>query len=236
MLEIDHVCKAYHNKQVLLNTNMKMGSGIRVLLGINGCGKSTLLRVITGVIDADSGSVKVDGKELLTLPPEQRRVGYVPQHTALFNNMSVYGNIVYGLRTRGRRAGHRDDVDRLIDMLELGEFLDCPPRQLSGGYKSRVSLARALAPQPCLMLLDEPLSDVDVVMKERLLPEFKRVIHSMGIPSVYVTHDPAEAEQVGDSFSAMVSGTIYEMDSAKAAFDFIRERELERLEKQMGIL
>ena len=228
MLTIDNVCKAYASKQVLYNTSMTLDSGIRVLLGINGCGKSTLLKIITGVLEADSGSVTIGGENLLTLLPEKRRIGYVPQHTALFQNMTVYQNIIYGLRSKEAVEALKSHVDALIQMLELEEFLYKRPTQLSGGYKSRVSLARALAPKPCLMLLDEPLSDVDVVMKERLLPEFKKVIHAMQIPAIYVTHDPGEAEQVGDSFAAMIAGQIYQMASAQEAFAFIREEELKK--------
>ncbi len=233
MLIVRDVCKSYGPKQVLNHTSMTLDCGIRVLLGINGCGKSTLLKIITGVLEEDSGSVMIDGEELLKLPPEKRRIGYVPQHTALFQNLTVYQNIIYGLRSKEEQFSAKNHVESLIQMLELEEFLYKRPVQLSGGYKSRVSLARALAPKPCLMLLDEPLSDVDVVMKERLLPEFKKVIHAMGIPAIYVTHDPSEAEQVGDSFSAMVAGTIYEMGSAKEAFAYLREEEIKNAERQL---
>lgn len=226
MLKIKDIKKSYGTKIVLPGTDMELESGIRVLLGINGCGKSTLLKIITGVLEADGGSVEINGKELLDIPSEKRRIGYVPQHTALFNHMTIYENIIYGLRSKEEKEASKEHVEKLIHLLELDEFLNKKPGQLSGGYKSRVSLARALAPNPCLMLLDEPLSDVDVVMKERLLPEFKKVIHSMNIPAIYVTHDPAEAEQVGDSFAAMIDGTIFEKDSPKQAFDFIREAQL----------
>lgn len=177
--------------------------------------------------------MRIDGNEILGLPPEKRRIGYVPQHTALFGNMNVYNNIAYGLRTGEARKRNRKYVEKLIGMLELEALLDRMPRELSGGYQSRVSLARALAPQPRIVLLDEPLSDMDVLMKERLLPEFKRVLHSMDVPAVYVTHDPVEAEQVGDSFAAVVSGEIFEMGSANEAFEFIRERELKRVEHEL---
>ncbi|MBE5780308.1 MAG: ABC transporter ATP-binding protein [Clostridiales bacterium] len=233
MLVIKDVCKTYGKQTVLNNTSMTVEEGIRVLLGINGCGKSTLLKIITGVADADSGSVQLKGEELLNLPPEKRRIGYVPQHTALFPNMTAYDNILYGLRSKEAKQAAKAHVDELIEMLELGDFLNKRPGQLSGGYKSRVSLARALAPDPNLMLLDEPLSDVDVVMKERLLPEFKKVIHTLGIPAIYVTHDPSEAQQVGDSFCSMVQGNISGHDNAAAAFDFIRQEEIKHLEANL---
>ena len=233
MLKISNVCKAYGTKTVLPGTNLEIGSEIKVLLGINGCGKSTLLKIITGVIEADGGEVVIDGTNILSLPPENRKIGYVPQHTALFPHLTVYDNIVYGIRSKEERQRNKEHIDLLVKMLELEEFLDKKPTQLSGGYKSRASLARALAPKPCLMLLDEPLSDVDVVMKERLLPEFKKVIHKMGIPAIYVTHDPSEAEQVGDTFSAMVKGVITNFENAEKAFDHIRQEELKNIQAQM---
>ena len=233
MLKISNVCKAYGAKTVLPGTSLEIGSEIKVLLGINGCGKSTLLKIITGVIEADSGEVVIDGRNVLSQPPENRKIGYVPQHTALFPHLTVYENIVYGIRSKAERQENQDHIDLLIKMLELEEFLDKKPTQLSGGYKSRASLARAVAPRPCLMLLDEPLSDVDVVMKERLLPEFKKVIHAMGIPAIYVTHDPSEAEQVGDTFSAMVKGTITNFENAEKAFDHIRQEELKNIQAQL---
>jgi len=233
MLKINQVYKTYDVKTVLPGVNLEVNNEIRVLLGINGCGKSTLLKIITGVLEADKGEVFIDDENVLELPPEKRRIGYVPQHTALFPHLTVYENIVYGLRTKEEIEANKERIDSLIQMLELSEFINKKPGQLSGGYKSRASLARALAPNPRLMLLDEPLSDVDVVMKERLLPEFKKVIHAMGIPAVYVTHDPMEAIQVGDTFSAMVRGLTYEFDNPDAAFDYIRQEELKNIEKAM---
>jgi len=233
MLKINKIYKAYGQNKVLQGTTFDVDSEIKVLLGINGCGKSTLLKIITGVLDADSGEVLIEQKNILALPPEKRKIGYVPQHTALYGHLTVYENIIYGLRTKEEREKAKPNVDKLVKLLELEEFLDKKPGQLSGGYKSRASLARALAPNPCLMLLDEPLSDVDVVMKERLLPEFKHVIHEMGIPAIYVTHDPSEAEKVGDVFAAMVKGDIVNFATAEEAFDYIRQEELKNIEKTM---
>ncbi len=235
MLKISNVCKAYGEKQVLTNTGFEMETEIKVLLGINGCGKSTLLKIITGVLEADSGEVLINGENVLTSPPETRKIGYVPQHSSLFPHLTVYDNILYGIRTKEERKECKEHVDLLINMLELGEFLDKKPTQLSGGYKSRVSLARALAPKPRLMLLDEPLSDVDVVMKERLLPEFRNVIYKMGIPTIYVTHDPSEASQVGDSFASMMDGNVIEFETADDAFAHIRNESIKKIDESMKL-
>ena len=118
--------------------------------------------------------------------------------------------------------GEVEDSDRLITMLDLKDVLDKKPGVLSGGFQSRVSLARALASRPKVMLFDEPLSDLDLAIKENLLPEFKKVLKALGMPVLYVTHDPREASLVGDSFSALVQGEISQIRSAQEAFDLIK--------------
>lgn len=219
MLKVDRICKAYGKQIVLQDTCLEVDSEIKVLLGVNGCGKSTLLKIIAGIVSPNSGSVILNDQNITALPPEKRRVGYVPQHAALFNHLSVKQNITYGMRDG---HGTQELLSKITVMLGLQKLLDKKPGELSGGYKSRVSLARALAPQPLIMLLDEPLSDIDVVVKERLLPEFRQVIDFLQIPAIYVTHDPAEAEQVGDTFSIIVKGQVSQTSSAAQALSLIR--------------
>lgn len=219
MLEVEYISKHYGSQCVLSSATIAVDSEIKVLLGINGCGKSTLLKIIAGIVKADTGCIRLHERDITRLPPEKRKVGYVPQKTALFPHMSVKQNIVYGIR---RKAPGPDLVDKVIGMLGLGDLLHRKPNELSGGYKSRVSLARALAPQPDIMLLDEPLSDIDAVIKEKLLPEFREVIRFMNIPALYVTHDPAEAEQVGDTFAFMKDGYIKGASSPQDAFEMIQ--------------
>ena len=177
------------------------------------------MKIIAGILGAKSGSVYIDGKDVTDLSPEDREIGYVPQHPALFRHLTVKENIYYALRN-GR--GAVEEGDRLIRMLGLGEVLNKKPGVLSGGYQSRVSLARALASRPKVMLFDEPLSDLDLAIKEHLLPEFKKVLKALGMPVLYVTHDPREARLVGDSFSALVQGEIREIPSAEEAFNLIK--------------
>ncbi len=223
MLKVDGICKAYGAQEVLKEACLEIGAEIKVLIGVNGCGKSTLLKIIAGIIEPDKGSVLLEGKDLTHLPPEERRVGYVPQHPALFGHKNVINNIRYGMRN-GR--GSEKLLKELIDMLGLNDILNKKPGELSGGYKSRVSLARALAPEPEIILLDEPLSDIDAAVKEKLLPEFRRVIKLMKVPVLYVTHDPAEAEQIGDSFAVMQDGRVAEINSASEAFEIIKKNKL----------
>jgi len=196
-----------------------IGSEIKVLLGVNGCGKSTLLKIVAGIIQPDDGRVVLNDVEITALPPESRRIGYVPQKAALFPHLSVEKNIFYGVRSENP---DRDMIDRIVDMLGVRDFLHRKPNELSGGYKSRVSLARALAPHPKMMLLDEPLSDIDATTKESLLPEFRDVLHFMKIPTMYVTHDPIEAEQVGDTFAIMQQGCLTHVANAREAFEQVR--------------
>jgi ABC-type sugar transport system ATPase subunit len=219
MLKAENINKKYGDKIVLNNVNLEVEAEIKVLIGINGCGKSTLLKIIAGIVKLDSGNVMLNKKDITKLMPENRQVGYVPQHPALFNHKSVLENIKYGMRN-GR--GSEDFLNQIIKMLGLEEILNKKPNELSGGYKSRVSLARALAPNPKIILLDEPLSEIDVVVKERLLPEFRKVLKLLEIPILYVTHDPSEAEKLGDKFAIMVNGEIQEIASATEAFDLIK--------------
>jgi ABC-type sugar transport system ATPase subunit len=219
MLKVEKVDKSFPPRQVLRGVSLTVDSEIRVIIGLNGGGKSTLLKIIAGIWGADSGSVYIDDKDVTGLSPEDREIGYVPQHPALFRHMTVKENVHYALRN-GR--GAVEDGDRLTGMLGLGEVLDKRPGVLSGGYQSRVSLARALASRPKVMLFDEPLSDLDLAIKEHLLTEFKKVLKALGMPVLYVTHDPREAGLVGDSFSALVHGEIRQMGSAEEAFDLIK--------------
>ncbi|HAG07016.1 MAG: Fe(3+)-transporting ATPase [Clostridia bacterium 62_21] len=224
MLEISGVCKCYGQHEVLRDVSLTIGQEIRVIIGLNGSGKSTLLKIIAGILAADAGQVVLNGRDVSALPPEERRVGYVPQHPALFSHLIVRENVRYGLR--GGR-GSDELVQKVVKMLDLEDVLERKPEELSGGYKSRTSLARALAPQPQVMLLDEPLSDIDVAIKEKLLPEFREVLKFLKVPVLYVTHDPWEAEQIGDSFSVMVDGCIRDIASAEEAFAFIRKNRIE---------
>lgn len=219
MLTVESLRKSYGRNQVLRDTEITIDKEIKVLLGVNGCGKSTLLKIVAGIVQPDSGRITLNGDDITRVPPERRRIGYVPQKAALFPHLTVEQNILYGVRDERDKA---EDLARLTRMLGLKDLLERHPHELSGGYKSRVSLARALAPQPALMLLDEPLSDIDVTTKENLLPEFRDVIHFMGIPAMYVTHDPVEAAEIGDTFAIMQEGVVCTMESAEAAFTHVR--------------
>jgi ABC-type sugar transport system ATPase subunit len=219
LLKVEQLFKRFGSKVIVDRVSFEVDSAITVIVGLNGSGKSTLLKVMAGIWPQDGGSVFIGDRNITRFAPEDRHVGYVPQHPALFSTMTVKENVRYCLRN-GR--GSEEMVERLIEMLELGEVLHQKADTLSGGFQSRVSMARALASNPQVMLLDEPLSDLDVAIKEKLLPQFKKVLKALHMPVVYVTHDSMEAGLMGDRFSVMVRGTLSEVNSAQDAFDVVR--------------
>ncbi|HHW43077.1 MAG TPA: ABC transporter ATP-binding protein [Desulfotomaculum sp.] len=220
MLEVFQVNKSFHKQQVLKGVTFKIGTEIRVIIGLNGSGKSTLLKIISGIIKADEGQIFLSGKNITDHPPENREIGYVPQHPALFKHLTVWDNITYSLKNK---RGSLEIGNQVVEMLGLMDVLSKKPGELSGGFKSRVSLARALTSNPRTILLDEPLSDIDAATKEKLLPEFRKALKAMNIPVIYVTHDVKEAELIGDTFSVIIGGRLFDIDSSAKAFDAIKE-------------
>lgn len=224
MLEVQNLVKAYGDLRVLDNVSARIENGrILVIIGLNGSGKSTLLKVITGILPCDNGCVRIDGQDVTSLEPEDRKIGYVPQSTALFNHLTVRENIIYSQKN-GR--GSPDGFEAVVSMLNLRGYLSKKPKELSGGYRARVALARALYSQPSVMLLDEPLTEVDHAKKEQMLPEFKQVLHRLNIPVLYITHDPREAELIGDAFAVMYDGKLKTIGTTEEAFEIIRAQVL----------
>ncbi len=220
MLKVENVHFSYGDRTVLRGVSLDVEPGeVRVILGPNGSGKSTLLRIVAGILRPDRGRVVIDGEDVTDRPPEDRRVGYVPQHPTLFPHLTVKDNITYSLRN-GR--GDPDQLDELVEMLELGEHLDRRPDELSGGYQSRVALARALFSDPRVLLLDEPLSDVDLAAKRDLVKRFRRALRRSDAPALYVTHDPWEAERVGDSYTVLLDGRSVDADTVDEALERLR--------------
>jgi len=220
VLETKGIVKSYNGRKVLDDTSLSIEKGeIRVIIGLNGCGKSTLLKIIAGIIPPDQGTVTIDGRDVTALSPEERGVGYVPQSTALFHHLTVDENIRYS-RFNGR--GSDDVAETVITMMNLRPYLAKKPRELSGGFRARVALARALFSEPSVMLLDEPMTEVDHAKKEQVLPEFRTVLRELKVPVLYITHDPREAQLVGERFSVMDEGKIRMIDSTEEAFEAIR--------------
>ncbi len=181
-----------------------------VLLGPSGCGKTTTLRIVAGLESPDDGGkVLFDGADVTAVPIEKRNVGMVFQSYALFPNMTVEGNIEYGLKVRGMQSGARKArVREMLAMMRIEPLAHRRIDQLSGGQRQRVALARAIAPRPRVLLLDEPLTALDAKLREDLRLEIDRLLRSLNITTVYVTHDQAEAMALGDRIAVMAHGRI----------------------------
>jgi len=186
-----------------------------VLLGPSGCGKTTTLRIIAGLESPDAGGrVLFDTADVTEVPIEKRNVGMVFQSYALFPNMTVAGNIEYGLKVRGMPAADRAArVQEMLAMMRIEPLARRRIDQLSGGQRQRVALSRAIAPRPRVLLLDEPLTALDAKLREDLRLEIDRLLRSLGITTVYVTHDQAEAMALGDRIAVMAHGRIAQIGS-----------------------
>jgi iron(III) transport system ATP-binding protein len=179
------------------------------LLGPSGCGKTTLLRLVAGFDRPDGGTVEVDGQVVtgpgVQRPPERRRIGVVPQEGAVFPHLSVRGNIGFGLPRRDRRNGR---VEQMLELVGLDGFAERMPHELSGGQLQRVALARALAPNPSVVLLDEPFAALDTSLRAAVRAEVRRVVHAAGATALLVTHDQEEALSVADRVAFMWGGCV----------------------------
>ena len=179
------------------------------LLGPSGCGKTTLLRCIAGLERPDAGEVRLDGRPLsgqgTFVPPERRRIGMVFQDGALFPHLSVAGNVGYGLSRSERRGRRVAEALALVDLAGLGERM---PASLSGGQAQRVALARALVTRPSVLLLDEPFSNLDTILRIQIRAEVQRLLADLGVTAVFVTHDQEEAFVIGDEVAVMLAGTV----------------------------
>jgi thiamine transport system ATP-binding protein len=190
------------------------------LVGPSGCGKTTTLRLVAGFDSPTGGSIRFDGREMAGVPPEDRGVGVVFQNYALFPHLSVAENVAYGLRFTDPPDGESTD-ERVASLLDLVDLPDAGPRdpsELSGGQRQRVALARALAPGPDLLLLDEPMSALDARLRERLRLQIKEIQSTLGITTLYVTHDQEEALAVSDRVAVMSDGAVEQVGTPQAVY------------------
>ncbi|WP_206996809.1 ABC transporter ATP-binding protein [Trinickia mobilis] len=210
-ITLTQCAKTFRGTRVLEPLDLAIGAGeTLVLLGPSGCGKTTTLRIIAGLESPDAGGqVRFGDDDVTRLPIERRQVGMVFQSYALFPNLTVRGNIGYGLKINKTDAGlARQRVDELLAMMRLDAHADKPIDQLSGGQRQRVALARALALQPRVLLLDEPLTALDARLRDTLRSEMNALLRSLGVTTIYVTHDQAEAMELGDRIVVMSAGRI----------------------------
>lgn len=208
MLELKNVKKSYDNVTILKDMNLEIEDGeIVSILGPSGCGKTTLLNLILGITDVDSGDIIFNGQNLTRVAMEKRGFNVVFQDYALFPNLNVYQNITYGLRNEPNISS-KEEVEEMISLLGLEEHLTKRIDQLSGGQKQRVALARTLVMKPKILLLDEPLSALDGVIKESIKDRIKTIAKEFNLTTIIVTHDPEEALTLSDRVMIVNNGTI----------------------------
>jgi iron(III) transport system ATP-binding protein len=199
------------------------------LLGPSGCGKTTTLRMIAGFLDPTAGTIEMDGQVISSpagsLPPEKRRMSMIFQSYAIWPNMTVAENVSFGLQVRRlARPEIRARVDRILDLVQLRALRDRYPAELSGGQQQRVALARAIVVQPAVLLLDEPLSNLDANLREEMRFEIRRLHDELHITTVYVTHDQSEAMVTSDRIAVMNAGRIEQVDGPRALYARPRTR------------
>ena len=209
-VELRNINKTYGTFKASNNINLGIGKGkLIALLGPSGSGKTTILRMIAGLETADSGDIIIDGKVVNDVPASKRGIGFVFQNYALFRYMTVYDNIAFGLKVnKWKKSDIKKRVDELIELVGLSGMAKRYPSQLSGGQRQRVAFARALAPNPELLLLDEPFAAIDAKVRQELRSWLRDMITKVGITSIFVTHDQDEAIEVADEIIITNHGHI----------------------------
>ena len=250
-IQVKNIEKHFGAFHALNNSSLDFPEGQLVaLLGPSGCGKTTLLRIIAGLESADQGQILLEGNDATKTHVRERQVGFVLQHYALFRHMSVFENIAFGLRVRPRatrpnEAEIKKRVHRLLDLVQLGFLADRYPAQLSGGQRQRIALARALAVEPRVLLLDEPFGALDAKVRKELRRWLRTLHDELHITSIFVTHDQEEALEVADQIVVMNKGNIeqigsprevYETPATPFVFDFLGQANRFEGENHQGIV
>jgi multiple sugar transport system ATP-binding protein len=221
-IRIENITKTYPGGIKALNDiSLTIADGeFMVLLGPSGCGKTTLLRMIAGFEQPDSGAIWINGRDVTELPPRRRALAMVFQSYALFPHLKVFDNIAFGLRMHRRpKEELQSRVSQAAELMEIAPFLDRYPTQLSGGQRQRVAVARALAMDASVILMDEPLSNLDALLRLNMRAELKRLLKQVSATTVYVTHDQVEALSMGDRTAVMRNGEILQVDEPMTVYD-----------------
>jgi len=221
MIQVTDVSKDFDGTEVLHNVGLEVPSGgLTALVGPSGSGKSTLLRIIAGLEEPSSGTVLIDGNDATRVPPRRRGVGFVFQHYAAFKHLSVYENVAFGLRIRKEPKEQIDKrVTELLGVVGLSGYAKRLPSQLSGGQRQRMALARALAVQPRVLLLDEPFGALDANVRSELREWLRRLHDELHVTTVLVTHDQEEAMSVADQIAVMRDGRIVQVGKPRELYD-----------------
>jgi sulfate transport system ATP-binding protein len=220
-IEITNVNKRFGDFVALDNVNVSLPTGqLTALLGPSGGGKSTLLRIIAGLERADTGTIEIEGVDATRTAPQKRNVGFVFQHYAVFKHMTVAKNVAFGLEIRKKPKDEvRARVEELLKLVHLSQFADRLPSQLSGGQRQRMALARALAIQPKVLLLDEPFGALDAKVRKELREWLRRLHDEVPVTTVFVTHDQEEAMEVADEIVVINDGRIEQVGSPDQLYD-----------------
>ena len=225
VLRLDGVAKSYGDERALIDLSLSVTEGeVFALLGPSGCGKTTLLRTVAGLCDPDAGRLLLRGETIASgesataVSPEERDVGLVFQDFALFPHLTVVENVAFGLTDRDERD-REARVAELLDLVDLAGHGDKYPDELSGGQKQRVALARSLAPEPDVLLLDEPLSNLDVRLRVSMREDLHEILTEAGVTAIWVTHDQEEALSIADRVGVMSEGRLHQIGTPEAVFE-----------------
>ena len=219
-VDLQHINKSYPGVKALDDVDLTVNSGeFFTLLGPSGCGKTTLLRAVAGFNTHDSGRILVDGKRIDNVPAHRRNIGMVYQDYAIFPHMTVADNVGFGLAMRRRpRQEIAERVARVLDLVQLGGHAQRMPHELSGGQQQRVALARAMVINPQILLMDEPLSNLDAKLRVELRDDIRDLQRSLGITTIYVTHDQEEALVISDRICIMQSGRVHQIGGPQEVY------------------
>lgn len=242
-LRIEKVSKAYNRQVVLKEISFEVKDGeFLSILGSSGCGKTTLLRILIGLVTPDYGTVLKDGKNITDCRPDKRGMGIVFQNYALFENMTAFENVEYALKIhKETRATAREIAERMIEIVGLGDSRDKKPVNLSGGQQQRVAIARTLALNPDIVLLDEPMSALDAATRLSMRRELKELQKAFGTTMIYVTHDQEEAFAMSDRIMVMDKGRICQLDTPERIVEepnseYVRSFVLDNLQAKVDSL
>src|SRR5215831_17796545 len=219
---LEHVDKVYPGgTRALIDCTLAVADGeLLVVVGPSGCGKSTILRLVAGLETATAGTLRIGDRVANDLAPQERNVAMVFQDYALYPYLSARGNLEFPLKMRGLpRSDMRARVERVAGLLDITALLERLPRQLSGGQRQRVAMGRALVREPTVFLLDEPLSNLDAKLRVEMRAELRRLQNSLGVTTIYVTHDQVEAMTLGDRIAVLSDGVLQQVGTPQEVYD-----------------
>ena len=227
-VRLEHLRKTYGRVTAIDDVSLAIADGeFLVLLGPSGCGKTTVLRAVAGLEELDRGTIMIGGRDVTPLPPGRRRIAMVFQSYAVFPHLRVYDNIVFGLRmAKVADAEQRRRAHDAAALLQIQDLLDRYPAQLSGGQRQRVAVARAIVMRPDVLLMDEPLSNLDALLRLHMRTELKRIHRELRVTTIYVTHDQVEALSLGERIAVMYGGRIVQHDTPARVYDAPANRQV----------